>query len=91
MQVVTWITQWCKGNDGLVSPQRIVQGAQALADFDVLCLQEISVNYPSLTGRSDLDPPAALGKLLPDVEIVFGPAINEWIAATNHAGSSSVT
>ncbi len=79
MQIVTWNTQWCKGNDGLVSPIRIVEGARALADFDVLCLQEISVNYSSLTGDSAQDQAAAFSKHLPGHEIVFGPAIDEWV------------
>jgi endonuclease/exonuclease/phosphatase family metal-dependent hydrolase len=47
MKLVTWNTQWCCGVDGVVSPARIVEGARALADFDVLCLQEIAVNYPN--------------------------------------------
>src|SRR6185369_11446453 len=31
MKLVTWNTQWCCGLDGTVSPQRIVEGARALA------------------------------------------------------------
>ena len=50
MKLVTYNTQWCCGNDGTVSPERIVQVARNLADFDVLCLQEIAVNYPRLQG-----------------------------------------
>ena len=50
MQLVTWNTQWCRGLDGRVDPARIVQYALALGDVDVLCLQEIAVNYPGLAG-----------------------------------------
>jgi endonuclease/exonuclease/phosphatase family metal-dependent hydrolase len=77
MKLVTWNTQWCKGLDGLVSPQRIVDAARKLADFDVLCLQEIAVNYPSLTGDSPLDQSHAIASLLPGFEVVFGAAIDE--------------
>lgn len=77
MKLVTWNTQWCKGLDGLVSPQRIVESARALGDFDVLCLQEIAVNYPTLTGDSPLDQPHAIASLLPDFEVIFGAAIDE--------------
>ncbi len=77
MKLVTWNTQWCKGLDGLVSPQRIVKEALKLADFDVLCLQEIAVNYPSLTGDSPLDQPQAIASLLPGFEVIFGAAIDE--------------
>jgi endonuclease/exonuclease/phosphatase family metal-dependent hydrolase len=77
MKLVTWNTQWCKGIDGIVSAQRIVHGARAMADFDVLCLQEISQNYPCLTGDTPQDQPAEIARLLPGYEVVFGAAIDE--------------
>lgn len=77
MKLITWNTQWCKGLDGVVSPERIVQGARAMGDFDVLCLQEISQNYPSLTGDTPQDQPAEIARLLPGFEVVFGAAIDE--------------
>ena len=80
MQIVTWNTQWCCGLDGLVSPERIVQGARALADFDVLCLQEIAVNYPALEGGAGHDQPALLQALLPGYQLFFGAAVDEWSA-----------
>ena len=52
MKLVTWNTQWCCGIDGIVSPQRIVDGARAMADFDVLCLQEIASDYPRHARRT---------------------------------------
>ena len=51
MHLVTWNTQWCCGLDGRSDPARIVQAVQALGDCDVLCLQEIAVNYPQLAGQ----------------------------------------
>jgi endonuclease/exonuclease/phosphatase family metal-dependent hydrolase len=78
MQLVTWNTQWCCGLDHVVSPQRIVDGARALADFDVLCLQEIAVNYPRLAGDAGHDQPAILGALLPGFQLFFGAAVDEW-------------
>jgi len=77
MKLVTWNTQWCKGLDDTVSAQRIVEGARALGDFDVLCLQEVAQNYPQLTGSSAPDQPAEIARLLPEFEVVFGPAIDE--------------
>lgn len=77
MRLVTWNTQWCKGLDGVVSVERIIDGARALADFDVLCLQEISQNYPQLTGDTPPDQPAEIAKALPGFEVVFGAAIDE--------------
>ena len=46
MKIITWNVQWCRGVDGRVDPARIVEHAKALADFDVLCLQEIASNFP---------------------------------------------
>lgn len=77
MKLVTWNTQWCRGIDGIVSPERIVQGARALADFDVLCLQEIAVHYPRLAGGAGHDQPALLRELLPGFDVFFGPAVDE--------------
>jgi endonuclease/exonuclease/phosphatase family metal-dependent hydrolase len=79
MKLVTWNTQWCCGLDGVISPQRIVEGARQLADFDVLCLQEIAVNYPGLHGHPG-DQPALLRQVLPGFEVLFGAAVDEWSA-----------
>ena len=46
MVIITWNVQWCRGVDQRVDPSRIVAHAKALADFDVLCLQEIASNFP---------------------------------------------
>ncbi len=78
MKIVTWNTQWCCGIDGVVSPQRIVEGARALADFDVLCLQEIAVNYPRLRGGASQDQVAQLRRLMPGFQFFFGAAVDEW-------------
>lgn len=80
MQLVTWNTQWCCGIDGVVSPERIVHGARAMGDFDVLCLQEIAVNYPALAGDASHDQPALLAELLPGFQLFFGAAVDEWTA-----------
>ena len=78
MKLVTWNTQWCCGIDGIVGPQRIVQGARKLGDFDVLCLQEVAANYPRLEGNAGHDQPALLRELLPGFELFFGAAVEEW-------------
>lgn len=77
MKLVTWNTQWCKGLDGVVSVQRIIDGAHAMGDFDVLCLQEIAQHYPALTAGTAADQPAEIARLLPEFEVVFGAAIDE--------------
>ncbi len=79
MKLVTWNSQWCCGLDGVVSPQRIVDGARAMADFDVLCLQEIAQGYDTLPGAPG-DQPAQLAALLPGYQVFFGAAVDEFCA-----------
>lgn len=78
MRIVTWNTQWCCGLDGTVSPRRIVEGARALADFDVLCLQEIAQGYDDTMPGRPGDQPAELAALLPRHSLFFGAAVDEF-------------
>ena len=77
MKLVTWNTQWCCGLDGVVSPRRIVEDARALADFDVLCLQEVSQGFDALRGTPG-DQPAQLAALLPGFGCFYGAAVDEF-------------
>lgn len=80
MNILTWNTQWCCGLDGLVSPQRIIERARDLIDADVLCLQEIAVNYPGLQGGPG-DQLTQLQDLLPGWQLFFGAAVDEFTTA----------
>ena len=77
MKLITWNVQWCCGLDGRVDVARIVQGAREMADFDVLCLQEVADHYPDLPGDASHDQPALLRRLLPGFEVCFGAAVDE--------------
>jgi endonuclease/exonuclease/phosphatase family metal-dependent hydrolase len=79
MILITWNVQWCRGVDGKVDPARIVQEAKRLADFDVLCLQEIADNYPDprLAGSDGEDQFARLAELLPGYTPVPGVAVDQ--------------
>jgi endonuclease/exonuclease/phosphatase family metal-dependent hydrolase len=77
MKLITWNVQWCCGVDGRVDVGRIVDTARALADFDVLCLQEVAVNYPRLRGDASHDQPALLQTLLSGFTLHFGAAVDE--------------
>ena len=74
MKIITWNIQWCRGCDGRVDPARIVRVARDMADFDVLCLQEVARNYPDLAGSSGEDQFDALAALLPEYTLVEGVA-----------------
>ena len=78
MILITWNVQWCRGVDGRVDPARIVAEAKQLADFDVLCLQEIADNFPHprLAGSAGEDQFAALTALLPGFTSVGGVAVD---------------
>ena len=50
MKLITWNTQWSRGIDLKVDLARIARTACEIAEFDVLCLQEVAVNFPALAG-----------------------------------------
>ncbi len=77
MRLITWNVQWFCGMDDKVDVERVVDHARSMADFDVLCLQEVAINYPQLTGDAGFDQVARLRTLLPEYEIVFGAAVTE--------------
>jgi len=78
MKLITWNIQWCRGVDGIVDPARIVEHARAIADFDVLCLQEVARNYPGLEGSSGEDQFALLAALLPGFTAIEGVAVDVY-------------
>jgi endonuclease/exonuclease/phosphatase family metal-dependent hydrolase len=79
MKLVTWNVQWCRGVDLRVDPARIVSEAKRIADFDVLCLQEIADNFPDpdLGGSAGEDQFALLATLLPGYTGVPGVAVDQ--------------
>ena len=77
MNIITWNVQWFCGTDGIVDVERVVKVAREMADFDVICMQEVAVNYPRLDGDASANQPALLSALLPGFEIVFGAAVDE--------------
>jgi endonuclease/exonuclease/phosphatase family metal-dependent hydrolase len=78
MILITWNVQWCRGVDGRVDPLRILAVARSLADFDVLCLQEIADNFPHprLAGNGAEDQFAVLAAALPGYAAVGGIAVD---------------
>ena len=77
MKLITWNVQWFCGLDDVISMERVLREARAMADFDVLCLQEVADNYPQLTGNAGFDQAARLRQLLPGFEVHFGAAVDE--------------
>ena len=76
MVLLSWNVQWCRGIDGRVDPQRIAAEAKRLADPDVLCLQEIAVDFPEMEGSSGENQVEELKKHLPGYQAFFAPAVD---------------
>ena len=76
MKLITWNIQWCRGCDGRVDPERIIDTARDLADFDVLCLQEVSDGFPGLAGSVGENQFGILASLLPGYQAVEGIAVD---------------
>ena len=87
MQILTWNVQWCCGLDGLADPARILRHALAMGEgaggIDVLCLQEIAVNYRGLAG-APVDQVAQVQSALP-----AGWQVSR--VQTTHSGCVSIT
>src|SRR5262245_40498373 len=76
MNLISWNVQWCRGCDGRVNPARISKVVKAMADVDVLCLQEVARNFPCLPGSAGENQYETLAGLFPEYTVVKGPAID---------------
>ena len=76
MKLITWNIQWARGIDLAVDPARIARTAGKLADFDVLCLQEVAVNFPGLPGSRGEGQVEELSRALPGYTAHYGAAID---------------
>jgi endonuclease/exonuclease/phosphatase family metal-dependent hydrolase len=74
LKLITWNIQWARGIDRAVDPARIARTACEIADFDVLCLQEVAVNLPGLPGSRGEDQVAELSRALPGFSMHYGVA-----------------
>lgn len=76
MKLITWNIQWGRGVDGRVDFDRIAAHARRFADFDVLCLQEVSAGYPELPGNDGADQFQEIARRLPGFNAVSGMAVD---------------
>jgi endonuclease/exonuclease/phosphatase family metal-dependent hydrolase len=74
MKLLSWNIQWGRGMDGQVNLPRILRTIRTLGDFDVICLQEVAVNFPSLPGSRGEDQVAELSAGLPGYVPIYGVA-----------------
>lgn len=76
MKLITWNIQFGVGIDGRNDLPRIVAEARRIADFDVLCLQEVADNFPELKDSRGEDQFAELAHLLPGFTAVEGIGVD---------------
>lgn len=76
MKLITWNIQWGLGMDGRLDLARIVAEARRLADFDVLCLQEVADGFDDLEQHAGENQFAQLAALLPEFAPVEGIAVD---------------
>ena len=72
MKLVTWNVNSLK-----VRLPQVLQWLET-NPVDVLCLQEISINYPRLAGNPGHDQMEIIKGLLPGFQVFFGAAVDEW-------------
>ncbi len=76
MKLITWNIQFGVGVDGRLDLARIVAHARSMADFDVLCLQEVADNFPDLQQGATDDQFAQISALLPGYTAIEGPGVD---------------
>ena len=74
MKLLSWNIQWGRGMDGRVDLARTLRTIRQLEDFDVICLQEVAVNFPGLPGSRGEDEVAELAAGLPGYTAIYGAA-----------------
>ena len=72
MKLISWNIQWGLGADLHLDLGRIVREARRLADFDVLCLQEVADNLPELDASLGEDQLAELALCMPGFTAIPG-------------------
>ena len=76
MRLLTWNIQWGRGMDGRVDFVRIADVIASHGEFDVICLQEVAVNFQELAGSRGEDQVSELYRLFPSHLPVYGPAVD---------------
>jgi len=76
MKLITWNIQWGLGIDGRLDLARIVSHAKSMADFDVLCLQEVADGFPDLKGSQGENQFAEIAALLPGYSAIEGAGVD---------------
>lgn len=74
MRLLSWNIQWGRGADGRVDLARTAADARRACDADLVCLQEVAVNFPTLAGSRGEDQVALLAAAYPEHRAIYGVA-----------------
>lgn len=85
MKLLSWNIQWGRGLDGRVDLARTLGVIHRLGDFDLICLQEVAINFPGLPGSRGEDQLAELSAGLPGYTAIYGAATD---VPNTHGGRS---
>ena len=85
MKLLSWNIQWGRGLDGRVDLARTLGVIHRLGDFDLICLQEVAINFPGLPGGRGEDQMAELSAGLPSYTALYGAATD---VPNTHGGRS---
>jgi len=85
MKLLSWNIQWGRGMDERVDLPRTLQTICQLGDFDIICLQEVAVNFPGLPGSRGEDQVVELSTGLPGYTTIYGVATD---VPDGHGGRS---
>jgi endonuclease/exonuclease/phosphatase family metal-dependent hydrolase len=75
MRIVSWNIQWGRGADRALDLTRTIALLHSI-DADVICLQEVAVNFDGLPGGSTGNQVVMLREAFPDHAAVYGPAVD---------------
>jgi endonuclease/exonuclease/phosphatase family metal-dependent hydrolase len=76
ISIVTWNVQCGRGADGALDLDRIANTIKALADADVICLQEVARHDPEMDGGAGADQSAFFSARFFQHEPFFAPALD---------------
>jgi endonuclease/exonuclease/phosphatase family metal-dependent hydrolase len=76
MRIVTWNIQWGRGADGVVDLARTGAVLTAFGAPEVICLQEVAVNFAGLPGGPPQDGLAWFEAAFPDYTAIYAPGLD---------------
>ncbi|NTV10622.1 MAG: endonuclease, partial [Zoogloea sp.] len=77
MRMLSWNIQWGRGADGRADLSRTVDTLRTMALPDVICLQEVAVNFPGLKGGGAGESVALLAAAFPGWSAHFAAGVDK--------------